>query len=241
MYDQVVSNRVGSNKAPSDFAAFAAPSRERLLPHFFSLADYHLTAILWVLKVLLTLALWCTVFLLIFALWCLVFLVGCCCICAFATRQLQPHPVAPISDTAARGGGDASCFLPAFRPQSQSESASSFEVHSSRWGTSGPVEHTWQRLPCDEYCASLGVPDAENPCDSCSDFPASSKHPDPVATPSQPSQNARPAPECSICLVTYASGDVLCTLPCAHQFHKGCVCSWLKEHNSCPLCRTEIR
>lgn len=29
-------------------------------------------------------------------------------------------------------------------------------------------------------------------------------------------------------------------LPCKHWFHENCVVMWLKEHNTCPICRTPI-
>jgi hypothetical protein len=35
-------------------------------------------------------------------------------------------------------------------------------------------------------------------------------------------------------------GDMATFLPCNHWFHEECVTLWLKEHNTCPICRTPI-
>ncbi|XP_021954980.1 protein goliath [Folsomia candida] len=45
---------------------------------------------------------------------------------------------------------------------------------------------------------------------------------------------------CAVCIEFYASGDVLRTLPCRHEFHKGCVDPWLLEHRTCPMCKMDI-
>ncbi|XP_021714627.1 uncharacterized RING finger protein P32A8.03c-like [Chenopodium quinoa] len=44
---------------------------------------------------------------------------------------------------------------------------------------------------------------------------------------------------CPICWEDYKEGEVIAKLDCAHahKFHTGCVKSWLRKHNSCPLCR----
>ena len=46
--------------------------------------------------------------------------------------------------------------------------------------------------------------------------------------------------ECSICIDDINEGDVVLFLPCKHWFHEDCVVMWLKEHNTCPICRTPI-
>lgn len=43
--------------------------------------------------------------------------------------------------------------------------------------------------------------------------------------------------ECSICLCEYQEDEVVAKLPCGHQFHRKCVASWLRNHNTCPHCR----
>ncbi|BFZ53846.1 hypothetical protein PYCC9005_000877 [Savitreella phatthalungensis] len=45
---------------------------------------------------------------------------------------------------------------------------------------------------------------------------------------------------CAVCLETVDAGQVCRKLdPCGHEFHKGCVDSWLSTaRNSCPSCRT---
>ncbi|KAH7242493.1 hypothetical protein BKA59DRAFT_457071 [Fusarium tricinctum] len=46
--------------------------------------------------------------------------------------------------------------------------------------------------------------------------------------------------ECTICIDEMNEGDMATFLPCNHWFHEECVTLWLKEHNTCPICRTPI-
>ncbi|KAF7544860.1 hypothetical protein G7046_g9693 [Stylonectria norvegica] len=46
--------------------------------------------------------------------------------------------------------------------------------------------------------------------------------------------------ECSICIDDMKEGETSVALPCKHWFHEECVVLWLKEHNTCPICRTPI-
>lgn len=46
--------------------------------------------------------------------------------------------------------------------------------------------------------------------------------------------------ECTVCIDQVKVGDEVVFLPCKHWFHEACVTMWLKEHNTCPICRTPI-
>jgi len=46
--------------------------------------------------------------------------------------------------------------------------------------------------------------------------------------------------ECTICIEELKVGDDVAHLPCKHWFHDQCVVMWLKEHNTCPICRHPI-
>lgn len=46
--------------------------------------------------------------------------------------------------------------------------------------------------------------------------------------------------ECTICIDDMKLGDEVTVLPCNHWFHGECVVLWLKEHNTCPICRAPI-
>ncbi|KAJ0229775.1 E3 ubiquitin-protein ligase RHY1A [Hirschfeldia incana] len=46
--------------------------------------------------------------------------------------------------------------------------------------------------------------------------------------------------DCSICLESFTSGDVLTSLPCTHSFHSSCLNPWLKACGDCPCCRRAI-
>ena len=53
------------------------------------------------------------------------------------------------------------------------------------------------------------------------------------------------APEhstCSICLERYEDGQPLRLLPCdaRHAFHRPCIDTWLREHDTCPVCRVSL-
>ncbi|KAL5709050.1 RING-type E3 ubiquitin transferase [Ranunculus cassubicifolius] len=44
---------------------------------------------------------------------------------------------------------------------------------------------------------------------------------------------------CSICLSDYKNTDILRKLPdCGHLFHLRCVDPWLRQHPTCPVCRS---
>ena len=47
--------------------------------------------------------------------------------------------------------------------------------------------------------------------------------------------------KCTICLEDYVNGDNSIALPCIHIFHANCIKTWLKENNSCPICKNEIK
>ncbi len=42
---------------------------------------------------------------------------------------------------------------------------------------------------------------------------------------------------CVVCLCEFESGQNCIIFPCRHAFHKSCAKRWLKENNSCPICR----
>ena len=46
--------------------------------------------------------------------------------------------------------------------------------------------------------------------------------------------------ECNICLTNFAEGDTVTKLNCSHEFHDNCIIHWLKMHNTCPVCRSEL-
>ncbi|CAA6654452.1 unnamed protein product [Spirodela intermedia] len=46
--------------------------------------------------------------------------------------------------------------------------------------------------------------------------------------------------DCCICLCRYEDGAELCSLPCNHYFHSGCITKWLRINAICPLCKYSI-
>ncbi|KAI4377021.1 hypothetical protein MLD38_014717 [Melastoma candidum] len=47
--------------------------------------------------------------------------------------------------------------------------------------------------------------------------------------------------ECAVCREDLVVNDEMQELPCKHLFHPPCLKPWLDEHNSCPICRHELR
>lgn len=48
---------------------------------------------------------------------------------------------------------------------------------------------------------------------------------------------------CSICLEGFAPGDMISSTSCSrgsHTFHHECLQEWLKDHHTCPMCRSVI-
>ena len=46
--------------------------------------------------------------------------------------------------------------------------------------------------------------------------------------------------ECSICLENLENHQYIKLVNCKHIFHKSCIDEWTKNHNTCPLCRTNF-
>ena len=45
---------------------------------------------------------------------------------------------------------------------------------------------------------------------------------------------------CNICLEGFNEGNILRVLECNHEFHENCIITWLKQRNTCPICRHEL-
>ena len=45
---------------------------------------------------------------------------------------------------------------------------------------------------------------------------------------------------CAVCKDEFNIGEECLLMPCEHHFHENCLIPWLKERNSCPICRYEL-
>lgn len=48
------------------------------------------------------------------------------------------------------------------------------------------------------------------------------------------------SPECTICLLAWATGDAIKVTPCGHAFHEECLGNWLQTARTCPICRCDL-
>ena len=46
--------------------------------------------------------------------------------------------------------------------------------------------------------------------------------------------------DCYICLEKCKEGKDSVELPCKHAFCRDCLTNWIKEHDSCPVCRVKL-
>ncbi len=46
---------------------------------------------------------------------------------------------------------------------------------------------------------------------------------------------------CSVCKEDFNIGNKMMDLPCNHYFHEECLMPWLNQHDSCPICRFELK
>jgi len=49
------------------------------------------------------------------------------------------------------------------------------------------------------------------------------------------------AMQCSVCHEKYVLDDKCHALPCQHVYHQDCIIPWLNLHNTCPICRFELK
>jgi E3 ubiquitin-protein ligase RNF115/126 len=47
-------------------------------------------------------------------------------------------------------------------------------------------------------------------------------------------------PNCAICLSDVQLKEETILLPCGHMYHCKCILEWLKQNNTCPVCRFEM-
>ncbi|CAG9313354.1 unnamed protein product [Blepharisma stoltei] len=45
---------------------------------------------------------------------------------------------------------------------------------------------------------------------------------------------------CPICQDNYREEDKIRQMPCKHDFHDSCLSTWLRMHNTCPICRFQL-
>lgn len=46
--------------------------------------------------------------------------------------------------------------------------------------------------------------------------------------------------DCAVCKDVFEKEETFLELPCGHIFHEPCIHPWLRDHNTCPVCRFEL-
>uniref|UniRef100_A0A6B2LNI2 RING-type domain-containing protein n=1 Tax=Arcella intermedia TaxID=1963864 RepID=A0A6B2LNI2_9EUKA len=46
--------------------------------------------------------------------------------------------------------------------------------------------------------------------------------------------------KCPVCSDLFQKDEEGTKLPCGHLYHYDCILPWLKQHNTCPMCRYEL-
>uniref|UniRef100_A0A336MH14 RING-type E3 ubiquitin transferase n=1 Tax=Culicoides sonorensis TaxID=179676 RepID=A0A336MH14_CULSO len=46
--------------------------------------------------------------------------------------------------------------------------------------------------------------------------------------------------QCSVCWEDFQLNENVRKLPCLHVFHNDCICPWLSNHGTCPICRKSL-
>lgn len=46
--------------------------------------------------------------------------------------------------------------------------------------------------------------------------------------------------QCSVCWEDFQLNEPVRKLPCTHVFHTDCICPWLSNHGTCPICRKSL-
>ena len=46
---------------------------------------------------------------------------------------------------------------------------------------------------------------------------------------------------CTICLENFKNNDDTIILPCIHIFHEEFIKNWMKENDTCPICKYQIK
>lgn len=47
--------------------------------------------------------------------------------------------------------------------------------------------------------------------------------------------------DCPICLCECSKDEKCCQLECGHIFHTSCIFTWFEKHDTCPMCRMEVK
>lgn len=45
---------------------------------------------------------------------------------------------------------------------------------------------------------------------------------------------------CVVCMENYATDDEISIMPCSHKFHRECIKTWLRQSNTCPICKSSL-
>ena len=165
-----------------------------------------------------------------------------------AAAEASRDASASTGFNAERGGGSSSSGgsirvppLPRWLQPPSSSSSGAASTHPSGGASDGPTDAQQERIQRLSTAVAGSI---------FSDLISGALRPGDVGPPPASEKAIRELPRnvccpagqsCPICLCEIAASTEGATqMPCKHMYHDACITKWLKQHNTCPVCRHAV-
>ena len=165
-----------------------------------------------------------------------------------AAAEASRDASASTGFNAERGGGSSSSGgsirvppLPRLLQPPSSSSSGAASTHPSGGASDGPTDAQQERIQRLSTAVAGSI---------FSDLISGALRPGDVGPPPASEKAIRELPRnvccpagqsCPICLCEIAASTEGATqMPCKHMYHDACITKWLKQHNTCPVCRHAV-